>query len=40
MKISYFIKKKKEIKQRRQTASTQKKVESISRTKPNNKGTN
>ena len=35
MKISYFIKKKKVIKQRRQTASTQKKVESISRTKPN-----
>jgi hypothetical protein len=37
MKPSYFIEKKKEIKQRRQTASTQRKIESISRTKPNKK---
>ena len=35
MKISYFIKKKKEIKHRHQTTSTHKKNESISRTKPN-----
>ncbi len=35
MKISYFIKKKKEIKHRHQTASTNKKNKSISRTKPN-----
>ncbi len=39
MKPSYFIKKKKEIKQRRQTASTQRKIESISHTKPNKKKT-
>jgi hypothetical protein len=33
MKISYFIRKKKEIKQGRQTASTHRKIESISHTK-------